>query len=80
MGEGLLEALLPNEGPRPGHGRGGDVLQGGSRGEGGISETEQTHGVERDGYNREDIGVRDNTRDTGTGEDLEMLRVHTRPC
>lgn len=69
MSEGLLEALLPDQGPRARHGGGRDVLQGGGRREGRVPKTEQTHGSaeERDGYNKEDIGVRDNMRDTGQG-------------
>lgn len=69
MSEGLLEALLPDQRPRARHGRGRDVLQGGSRREGSVPETEQKHGSteDRDGYNREDIQVRDNMRHTGRG-------------
>lgn len=43
MGEGLLQALLSDQGSGPGHGRGGNVLQRGSRREGSVPETEQTH-------------------------------------
>lgn len=77
MSEGLLEALLPDQRPRARHGRGRDVLQGGGGREGGVPKTEQTHGSteERDGY-KEDIKVRDNTRDTGEGrKDLEKMKV-----
>ena len=69
MSEGLLEALLPYQGPRACHSRGRDVFQGGSRREGSVPKTEETHGStkERHGYNKVDIGVRDNMRDTGQG-------------
>lgn len=42
VSEGLLQALLSDQGSRARHGRGGNVLQGGSRREGSISKTEQT--------------------------------------
>lgn len=44
VSEGLLEALLPDQGPGARHSRGRDVLQGGRGREGSIPETEQTHG------------------------------------
>lgn len=61
MSEGLLKTLLPHQGPRASHGRGRDVLQGGGRREGSVPKTKQTHGSaeDRDGYNKEDMGVRD---------------------
>lgn len=73
MSEGLLEALLPDQGPRAHHCRGRDVLQGGGRRKGSIPKTERTHGSakERDGYNKEDIGVRHNTR--GRAGHLERI-------
>lgn len=56
MSEGLLEALLADQGTRAPHGRGWDVFQRGGRGEGSIPKTEQTQGSseDRDGYNKED--------------------------
>ena len=41
VGEGLLEALLAHQGPGTAHSRGGDVLQRGGRGQGGVPETER---------------------------------------
>lgn len=41
VSEGLLEALLPDQGPRARHCRGWDVLQGGGRREGGVPKTER---------------------------------------
>lgn len=43
MGEGLLQALLSDQGSGTRHSRGGNVLQGGSRREGSVPKTEQTH-------------------------------------
>lgn len=43
VGERLLQALLSDQGSRARHGRGGNVLQGGSGREGGVPETKQTH-------------------------------------
>lgn len=44
VSEGLLEALLPDQGPRARHSRGRDVLQGGGGRQRGIPETEWRRG------------------------------------
>lgn len=62
VSEGLLEALLPDQGPRARHSRGRDVLQGGSWWKGSVPKAERIHGntEDRDGYKKkEEDGVRD---------------------
>lgn len=61
VSERLLEALLPDQGPRARHSRGRDVLQGGGGRQRGVPETEWRCGrsKERDGYDRDDTRVRE---------------------
>lgn len=67
MSEGLLEALLPDQGPRARHSRGWDVLQGGGRREGGVPKAGQTHSRGKR-WIQQGRRIRDKIRATGPGQ------------